>query len=1690
MKTMMRKTMRRVLCAVLAILASQTLIGQSTLTSVGKPTGSAIFPIEHGFVDLSNGNVHLEIPIEGYKQRGDVSVQAAWIYDSNIWSFSINPTTGKPTTWEPYNVLDFYAHDSYGGWRFNYLPGAAYTITPGGPSFSCTLPNGSNETLSPNGSFTWYDSSGTYHTFVIQTVASTTCTNTGVPTNVSSGATYASDGSGYYGTVSNYTDLNVWAPNGTQVLSTASGSPLAVQVDRNGNCLACNGTGDTLGRSPINATIDPQNANVEYLDVTTTGGGSVRYTITFESINLATSFGVSLGGSQVPEFSGSLQVLENIGLPDGTSYGFTYENGTYGELKGITLPHGGSVGLSYSSSSASGVTMPARWLNQHTGSDGTTNFTLTVQTNAYTNPVTNNECNVYTNAVTNTTTSTIDAGSAVGYKFQNCGEGSYDIEEDYYHDNSSVDNNKSDMSSITTKTYDYTNKCPNLGCTSYYVPGTTSTKEPQLAQWINVTSITQTIWDPCYLWITAGINYQYVGTAGAGLPTYAKQTDFKITSNQWCPNIPPSEGNREVDTAYGYNVNGALFPTSRTFKDSTGNPISQFAYSYDQPNSTTTCKAGEPSHLVTAPSGTPNLTSVSGNRGNLTSITATDPASGANRVTCFYYDTAGAVQATIDPKGYETSFVYDPTDTFPITTTAPSTGSASHVTSKTYDPNTGQVTSYTDQNKQKTTYNYDSLGRLHTVTLSGGASPITLKTITYPSANETDEVDQRSSTTGTLTQTFVDVYGRTTKTVSGGITQDTVYDPHGHKYSVSNPHIVGTPSTTDGTTYWSYDGLGRVTSVTNPAGEKTSYNHWGINLFITDPLGFMTIQTFDSFGDLTSVEEGAKQTSFDESPSGDQWFANTNTAYQYNGFGKVSRIDQYGDGSSADRVRTFTYDGFGEVISQTTPEAGTLQIGYDNNGNVTSRTNQNSGYNSTHYGYDALNRLISKTFWSGSTQLVSPAYSYTYDALDSSGDPYGKGLLTGTSNGSNVQTLLTHDSMGRLVSTSYCLPSEYSQNGCSFQYQVSATHDYAGNMTSLTYPDGRQVTWTYNDQNLPVSETYAQFNSVPVNTLYVSNLSYTPTGQVQQAVFGNDIQEAATYNANQNIATLTYVSGTFPAPIAEKSYTWSNNSANLLSVVNDLADWRTQTFSYDSLNRIGSASDTGAAANACNSILPAIPQASENYTIDAWGNMKESGTWSFQAAIGTNNQIAPGQGYYYDSAGNQTQDALGNTYNYRPDGLMSLSDGVIYTYDANDQRVRKDGTSSNEYIYFGGQLLAMRNAGTGAWTDQIFGPSGSLALVPGTQTGSPIYRINDHLGSLNYTLDANGNILGVASALPYGDLTVNTTGDNFPFTGLEADANGAYHALHRDYAPSQGRWLSADPYNGSYSLADPQTLNRYAYLNNRPMNATDPTGLCDDGDYLCDLGDLFDYLDSGLDSAAASVQSFTGVSIPDEWLPSTQTLLANNSEDAALSEDGSSTITAQGALVGTAMAAGNLPGVGAVFNAGLAGYYAYQGEYGTAAAFGGAAVASMVGLPGGSEIADGVEAVGEAEAVVEPAIEAASTAGPELIGSFDVPQGMTFGTTTFGNYAHEQTATLLENNFPDVADAGGFAFRILPGQTGVDVTVGGDFVNQVGFQFGEIKPLSASGQRSFNRQVGNWNLPGAVQAITYDGLGNVYLGFN
>jgi hypothetical protein len=76
-------------------------------------------------------------------------------------------------------------------------------------------------------------------------------------------------------------------------------------------------------------------------------------------------------------------------------------------------------------------------------------------------------------------------------------------------------------------------------------------------------------------------------------------------------------------------------------------------------------------------------------------------------------------------------------------------------------------------------------------------------------------------------------------------------------------------------------------------------------------------------------------------------------------------------------------------------------------------------------------------------------------------------------------------------------------------------------------------------------------------------------------------------------------------------------------------------------------------------------------------------------------------------------------------------------------------------------------------------------------------------------MDASGNILGLTSALPFGQLTNNRADDGFPFTDLVLDSgNDSCHALHRNHSPLQGHWLSPDPYIGNCSLTDPQTLNR------------------------------------------------------------------------------------------------------------------------------------------------------------------------------------------------------------------------------------------------------------------------------------------
>ncbi|MGC1783102.1 MAG: RHS repeat-associated core domain-containing protein [Acidobacteriaceae bacterium] len=131
-----------------------------------------------------------------------------------------------------------------------------------------------------------------------------------------------------------------------------------------------------------------------------------------------------------------------------------------------------------------------------------------------------------------------------------------------------------------------------------------------------------------------------------------------------------------------------------------------------------------------------------------------------------------------------------------------------------------------------------------------------------------------------------------------------------------------------------------------------------------------------------------------------------------------------------------------------------------------------------------------------------------------------------------------------------------------------------------------------------------------------------------------------------------------------------------------------------------------------------------------------------------------------------------------------------------------------------------------AYTDLIYANGTMIAEVAGTQTAVATYRHSDHLGSLALQANTSGAVTGTSVFLPFGQTLTETTSDSFQFTGLPQDTeNSSYHADFRNFSTQQGRWLSPDPYNGSYDITNPQSFNRYSYALNNPMAFIDPSGL-------------------------------------------------------------------------------------------------------------------------------------------------------------------------------------------------------------------------------------------------------------------------
>ncbi len=242
------------------------------------------------------------------------------------------------------------------------------------------------------------------------------------------------------------------------------------------------------------------------------------------------------------------------------------------------------------------------------------------------------------------------------------------------------------------------------------------------------------------------------------------------------------------------------------------------------------------------------------------------------------------------------------------------------------------------------------------------------------------------------------------------------------------------------------------------------------------------------------------------------------------------------------------------------------------------------------------------------------------------------------------------------------------------------------------------------------------------------------------------------------------------------------------------------------------------------------------YSYDRYGNR----VWQTPGPTlppASNNQLS---GFQYDAAGNLMQDAVGNQYQYDAEGkVLSVGNASSesYTYDALDQRVRVSlPGETHEFLFdpFGRRQSGwqLNGTGTGAGNQgRIYWDGGLLASR--TQDGSTYFHHTNWLGTERMRTNYLGQEADRQQSVAFGDGFSQTAAgnsaaaqDNDEFTGQEHDfGTGTDHFQFRQYNATEGRWMSPDPYSGSYDLTNPQSLNRYAYVLNNPFSLTDPSGL-------------------------------------------------------------------------------------------------------------------------------------------------------------------------------------------------------------------------------------------------------------------------
>jgi len=566
-------------------------------------------------------------------------------------------------------------------------------------------------------------------------------------------------------------------------------------------------------------------------------------------------------------------------------------------------------------------------------------------------------------------------------------------------------------------------------------------------------------------------------------------------------------------TSY-FDANLLDLDSQRTIYDGSGTLVAQTTYGYDEAN-------GSPQGVY----------------GNLTSVTQWLNSGGSSPVTQTIWNSYGMPSRTLDANGNATTYAYDSTHFYVKSLTFPIVNSVPHIEQYTYDSNFGKLKTYTDQNGSKSQYAYnDSLFRVTQIDSAIGTPAERLVRYTYPSILETDERRDRSTKgDGALSYTHVrDQLNRPsldtiTSDPSGATNIDYVtYDSHGRPYQSYNPTRCDPTATssscsesTFGYVTYAYDAVGRVISVTRQDNtSKVAYDYSAYPCTTTtDEDGNATVRCVDGLGRLTKVTE----------PGG------AITYYTYDALNNLTNVQSAGVSGDTPRTRIFSYDSLSRLHSAMNPETGAVGYIYDANGNVQTKTDARNVV--TTYSYDALNRMVSKTYSDTSTNKT-PWSCYQYDL---SSITNGIGRLSNAwtqSSGTACQTtaptsgfltersISAYDPMGRITQEQqFTLATQAAGTPYSSVYK----YDLVGNLISTTSGVGpTPITLGYTfDAAGRLQTVMSNFTGTTISgtTYTYPTTLFSPPSTSQSSTCENSTSLTSQYSAFGGLMNATFGSG-------------------------------------------------------------------------------------------------------------------------------------------------------------------------------------------------------------------------------------------------------------------------------------------------------------------------------------------------------------------------------------------------------------------------------------------------------------------------------------------------------------------------------------------------------------------------------------